>query len=620
VTLNPVKANAEHFRGVLSEHVFDVPELQRPYAWGDTQVRDFIKDVEKLLIAVRGDGTGDGGDKREHLFGTVVVLSPQNLGGRAHVIDGQQRLTTVTTCLGLIENEMRRLAEQVEAAGGPQSEAIVRTLEDNANIIKQRLWRQGVDVNQPATLRLHTSREIRETYESIVRGVSLNTLPQANSRQPAFALVHAAKTMQDQLIRHPEFYEGREAVDRQRHLRWLMDVVLDQLLFILVSTPAEDAAYDLFMVLNTRGEPLNALDLLKTWILSVMSEDQRRNTVYETFSTLVDNPEKQLVFLDHYYRAVVFKSFGDGNASEIADRCRRGLFGYADGRDIVAVRNKIVEQVEQMGQWYATWGKITDDGDFREVKWPYETLSITGQQSLSSLINILGCKIATPLLLQAAMRLDAGEFEQLLGVVERVFFRYKTICSRQIGPLEQIFYGLAEKIDTNKTLDIELARDEFQSLIDRLARNESFELGLDEFVYQPGATAKRIKYFLWTLDRYAARPAPAPVVLDLDQFSVEHVSPRNPQDDIPPIAEVDSLGNLCLLSRKENPALGNKPFDQKLLQVQMWKENGQIVTAKLTRKIFDENTTWTAEDVANRLRFLKAQALTVFRASESGAS
>jgi hypothetical protein len=218
------------------------------------------------------------------------------------------------------------------------------------------------------------------------------------------------------------------------------------------------------------------------------------------------------------------------------------------------------------------------------------------------------------------MRLDAGEFEQLLGVVERVFFRYKTICSRQIGPLEQIFYGLAEKIDTNKTLDIELARDEFQSLIDRLARNESFELGLDEFVYQPGATAKRIKYFLWTLDRYAARPAPAPVVLDLDQFSVEHVSPRNPQDDIPPIAEVDSLGNLCLLSRKENPALGNKPFDQKLLQVQMWKENGQIVTAKLTRKIFDENTTWTAEDVANRLRFLKAQALTVFRASESGAS
>jgi len=620
VTLNPVRANAEHFRGVLSEIVFEVPELQRPYAWGEKQIRDFIKDVEKLLVAVRGDGTGAEGVKLEHLFGTVVVLAPQNLGERAHVIDGQQRLTTVTTCLGLLECEMRRLSEQVEAAGGPQSAAIVRNLEESANIIKQRLWRQGIDINKPATLRLRTSREIRETYESILRGESLNNLPQANARQPAFALVQASKAMQDQLIRHPEYYANKESVEKQRHLTWLMEVVLDQLLFILVSTPAANAAYDLFMVLNTRGEPLNALDLLKTWIMSVMSEDPRSSQVYEKFSLLVDNPEKQLIFLDHYYRSVVFKSWGDLDAGDIAATCRSNLFGYSDERDLSAARDEIVRQVDQMAEWYETWSKLTDDGDFKDVKWPYDSLSIVGQQSLSSLIGILGCRVATPLLLQAARRLGADEFEELLGMVERVFFRYKTICSRQIGPLEQIFYSLAEKIDTNKSLDLDRARDDFQAILDRLARNESFELGLDEFVYQPGATAKRIKYFLWTLDRYAAKPAPAPVALDLDQFSVEHVYPRSPADGVLPIANVDSLGNLCLLSSKENPSLGNKSFADKLRQVQQWKSEGTLITAKLTRKIFDENSSWTAEDVADRLRFLKAQALNVFRVRDSSSS
>ena len=617
MTLNPVRANAEHFRGVLSETVFEVPELQRPYAWGKHQVRDYINDVEKLLVAVRGDGTGHGGMKLEHLFGTVVVLAPKNIGERAHVIDGQQRLTTVTTCLGLIENEMRRLSEQVEAAGGPQASGIVRILEENANIIRQRLWRQGVDVNQPATLRLRTSREIRDCYESILRGESLNNLPTPHSRQPAFRLVEAAKTMLDQLIRHPEFYEGREAVEKQRHLSWLMEVILDQLLFILVSTPAANAAYDLFTVLNTRGEPLNELDLLKTWIMSVMSEDPRRNQVYEIFSTLVDNPDKQLVFLDHYYRAVVFESYGDKTAIEIAERCRLKLFGYSDERDLDAARDKIVEQVSQMGAWYPIWQKITNDGDFGDVKWPYSTPSIVGQQSLTSLVKILGCRIATPVLLQAAARLSAQDFERLLVMIELVFFRYKTICSRQVGPLEQVLYGLARVIDTNKSLEIERAEDDFQGLLDRLARDESFELLLDEFVYQPGAAANRIKYFLWTLDRYAAKPAPAPVALDLGEFSVEHVFPRNPQDGQGSIPDVDNLGNLCILTTEENSSLGNKPFHEKLSKVQEWKRENRLITAKLTRKIFDENQVWTGEEVADRSRFLKAQALRVFRIKES---
>ena len=208
MSLNPIKADAEHFAGVLSSNTFEIPELQRPYAWQRRQAEDFVGDVAKLLVGVRGSGDGTGGYVAEHLFGSIVVLAPTNVGQRASVIDGQQRLTTVSVTLGLIESEMRRLAEQVDAAGGPQASAVVARLESAISRIHERLWKEDVNANQPATLRLLTSPEIRDTYEEILRGALLRDLPPAGSSQPAFRLVEAASIIKDQLVQHPEFYDG----------------------------------------------------------------------------------------------------------------------------------------------------------------------------------------------------------------------------------------------------------------------------------------------------------------------------------------------------------------------------------------------------------------------------
>lgn len=619
MSLNPIRADAVHFGSVLGENTFEIPELQRPYAWQERQAEDFVNDVVKLLVAVRGKGDGSDGYVAEHLFGTVVVLTPKNVGERASVIDGQQRLTTVSITLGLLEHEMRRLAEQVEAAGGPQSAAIVSRLEDNARNINSKLWRQGVDANQPPVLRLLTSPEIRQTYEQILKGESLRNLPAAGARQPAILLVDAATIIRDKLIQHPEFFDGKDVVEKQRHLTWLMNAIFDQLLFVLISTPSNSAAYDLFEVLNARGEELNTLDLLKTWIMSSMADDPRRNAVYAKLKDLVEDPENQLEFLDDFFRARVFRSLGEYDPIPNALECRKSLFsepekmrtaGRADPASLQAVCDKIVTQIDLMSQWFPLWKKLD------ETTWPYDTVSPTGQQSLTSLVDVLGCKIASPLLLQAAANLESQEFEKLLHLVEKTFFRYKTVCSGPVGALEKVFYEIIRILDTNQSLDMENASRRLQSLLDQHANDSAFSNDLEEFVYQPGARARRLKYFLWQLDRYSANPAPAPLALDLDKFQIEHVAPRNPQSNRLTLANVDSIGNLCILTAQENQQLGNLDFDAKLQKINEWKGNGSYLTAKLSRKIFEEHTRWDENEVATRSKALKHQACQVFRVAD----
>jgi hypothetical protein len=81
---------------VLSEPwLLKVPRFQRPYSWLDTQVGRLIED---LLDAFRAGA-------RHYFIGTVVLLSDQL--DVAEIVDGQQRLTTLTVILALLRDRVK---------------------------------------------------------------------------------------------------------------------------------------------------------------------------------------------------------------------------------------------------------------------------------------------------------------------------------------------------------------------------------------------------------------------------------------------------------------------------------------------------------------------------------
>ena len=89
-----------------SDYVFNIPSYQRPYAWTTDQARDLIDD----LVAFMQASGGKIEDMPPYFLGSIVLIKSETLPN-ADVVDGQQRLTTLTLLLSAI----RAHAPQKEA-------------------------------------------------------------------------------------------------------------------------------------------------------------------------------------------------------------------------------------------------------------------------------------------------------------------------------------------------------------------------------------------------------------------------------------------------------------------------------------------------------------------------
>ncbi|WP_119302847.1 DUF262 domain-containing protein [Dongia deserti] len=77
----PLNASASTAGALLSSSTFEVPQFQREYSWEEDEIADFWNDLSNSL-------------ESESYFLGLIILTDQD--GRKHVVDGQQRLITLS--------------------------------------------------------------------------------------------------------------------------------------------------------------------------------------------------------------------------------------------------------------------------------------------------------------------------------------------------------------------------------------------------------------------------------------------------------------------------------------------------------------------------------------------
>src|SRR5664279_5739553 len=111
-----------NLKQVVSDRLLKVPDYQRPYAWGERQLRDLWDDLDLA------------GPEGKHYAGTLVFRPSDDAGftidrwgdeaRHTDVVDGQQRLTT---CVLLLDR-MRRRFELLASAGVEDASTLARDL------------------------------------------------------------------------------------------------------------------------------------------------------------------------------------------------------------------------------------------------------------------------------------------------------------------------------------------------------------------------------------------------------------------------------------------------------------------------------------------------------------
>jgi hypothetical protein len=350
-------------------------------------------------------------------------------------------------------------------------------------------------------------------------------------------------------------------------------------------------------------------------MLATLDGSTHAGSVARQFRELSNDDENEARnFVVDYFRAKTFSNAGKPTAKALSMLLRGHLFldphvpeafrsikAKEEGLD-----SRIADHVMTMTHWQPKWKSITNG----VLPYDVPAMAFEKERFHELVKGALKHTLPVPLFMQAAVHLSVDDFCKMVHLIERVFFRYKTICNGPVGKLEEVYQWATEVLDTNKTLDLGLMAQKLQALIDEHCPDDVFLVNLRvKLLYPTGAG--RIKYFLSMLDLYEATPAPAHAVHNGLKFTIEHIDPQNPNEPRQ-ISEdrLHSIGNLCLLTLKENGIAGNRMF---LVKKQLL-ENGKNCTAKLTQRVFALND-WNDAACDERAELLMEKAMKVFTAT-----
>lgn len=515
-----------------------MPPYQRSYSWEKSEARDLLNDLLEV--------TETGGS---HFIGAIVLVRGED--GELLIVDGQQRLTTLTILLAVL----RDLESDAERA-----DDIHRMIADEGNTLidSELVWRISLNhIDGP-----YYREAIQARGATLRRDIQPNDGDsQSRMDENADVLLKAVRSL---------------SIEKRRELA---ETLKTRVMVVRVIVPDWDNGYNVFKVLNTRGKAPSVHDIIKTELLarSNLSTEEanyfsRKWSEYETrlggsgFDDLLN--QIRILFNKNasagptgFRKAVLSKI----NAKEfLADK----LPSYVDAYDVISKGEPRFGSYDEALKTTLNHLRLIDHQLWRAP-------------ALRYLVNDNG---------DAQMRL---EFFQKL---ERFAFVMMLVVTDRKQRLRR-YARIADEVTNPKSLfaargPLALSKDECRKTAQRLVgRFGSFS--------QRRAIALRLN---------AEIEGGEPLGPD-SGATVEHVLPRNLPDDSPwqnawpNLAShrdlCETLGNFVLLSQKDNQRADNKSFSEKKA---LYFENGEPEYA-LTRDL-KQQPNWTPETVRTRTRQL----------------
>lgn len=252
---------------------FVIPEYQRPYRWGQDECETLWSDI----LSVFGDGTAI----EEYFLGSIVAY--QNKKGELEIIDGQQRITTLTL---LFRAFYESLKTEKEFAKG-----------DYEKDFGKCVWDYERDKGLVFENYHLRSRVVTDTDSKVLQKI-LSQNCEINDKRSNY--VKNYDYFANQLL---EFKR-----ENSLSLREFYKMFLDTKLFVLlVVCDSQESAMTIFNTLNSRGLPLSNADILKGYIYKKVSAKTEFANAWKNIESKVEDSDniKDLDFLFLQYMHII---------------------------------------------------------------------------------------------------------------------------------------------------------------------------------------------------------------------------------------------------------------------------------------------------------------------------
>ena len=531
---------------------YHIPGYQRPYAWTEEETGILFDDLYEFFQTEAVDN---------YFLGCIVLIKDENKP-HADVIDGQQRLTTLSILFSVMANSFHTEAYRNNCK---------KYLQEDGNIL------EGIAA-QP---RIFLRDWDQDLFSKYIQDIQLDALVQID---PVTLDTEAKRHIQKNCTVLREKFS--EVFNDENDLLKFTQFILTRCFLVVVSTPNQESAFHVFSVMNSRGLDLLPTDIIKSMTIGKLPKDEEQkytekweelenltgrdgfNEVFTHTRTIFakERPKKNL--LDEFKEYVIKQTSPKSLVDEY-------LIPYTEA--YVCLKNcdfSSTQNAEEINE-LLLWLNKTNNHDWM----PPAIKFLTDHKNDSVYILWFIRKLER---LASYLLVTAKDVNQRME-------RYKWILVE-----------MESRPDNNLTApleNIELTDWEKQQFIDAL-NGEIYSM-----------TAKRRNYIIQRLDSFLSDGG---ATYNTKLFTIEHVLPQHPSADsewmkLWPDTQtqrfwLNKIANLVPLTRQRNSAAQNYDFNTKKIKYFQSKNGTSSYT--LTTQVINI-AAWTPEVVEARQKDLE---------------
>ena len=533
---------------------FEIPDYQRPYSWTSEQAGELLDD---LLYASQDIGSIDSvNDHSPYFLGSIVIIKGGDMEPRAEVVDGQQRITTLT----ILFCALRELAS-------PMSGYLDRRVQEESDPIA------GVS----GSFRLAVRRRDRDFFQNHIQESGnlrgLMNLNNPNLSDSQMRMFENAKHLWEEVSK---ISEDRRDV--------LAAFIVRRCFLVVVATTDQASAYRIFAVMNDRGLDLSPTDILKAQIIGGMEQTSR-----EKYTAIWEDIEEEAGrdgFRDIFTHIRMIRLKTKLRGGTLQQAFQDNILKGADGAEFID---------RTLAPYAEVWEDIT--------RASYESASGADavNRTLSHLNRLDNSDWIPPVMaFFKKNRDDANSLMRFLRDLERLaygMFLMRTDVNGRIRRYGDVLRSIESGADLfADSSSLQLATPEKAAIL----------AILDGQIYDRNRLSRVGRPLLLRLDSLLAS---AGADYNHPIISIEHVLPQNPAGGSEWTANFSQeergkwtgkLANLVLLSRRKNSSARNHDFERK--KKAYFTRNG-VSPFALTTQVLAEPK-WTPAVLERRQRNL----------------
>lgn len=518
-----------------SKRQFVIPRFQREYSWDKKNYQEFLEDMLGNLIIKDGRISSS-----QYFLGTMLFIGnfAEGTEQEIQVVDGQQRLTTITILFSAMSDIFLTLGEQTLSR---QLFAYIMTEDDDGNevrILKSKTsypffsyFIQDKEKKMSPDATTEEEHCIKETYEYFRAQLTEAKLKSMLKRKHGSEIV--------------------EALSEIDVLKALRDQVLNST-FISISTTDREQANKIFEILNAKGKRLAYIDLIKNKIFEVLNKVEPADFADETWKNIKETLSfgKESVglatFYQHFWSSKYKKVSSNKLYEAFNSTIKKSETEYTEFIKELLKNAKIYMQIVNP--------KREDYNNRKEYFGIVQSLSC-----INNYFNVVQVRIALLALFDTKQRgiVDFTMLRDTLSYLENFHFAYNAILANRTNRLEKIYssFAIALRKSQTKAEAKCVIRDKLVAPLDELF--PTFDSFSEKFVALSFTKKDKVsnvktKYAINKLNSLYSNNE-----VFANDGTIEHIIPEKEQGN------TLNIGNLILLEDNLNVEAGHENYANK---------------------------------------------------------